>query len=69
MMELLAPIDILNGGGDYTGTWARDENIWVVVAGRRVMAAQRKENGVIVQRWLEGRGDVDENYAPISEAS
>jgi hypothetical protein len=68
-MELLGPIDILNGGGDHSGTWKRHPDVRVVVAGRRILAANRTENGVIVQRWLEGRGPVDESYQPLPEAS
>jgi hypothetical protein len=67
-MELVAPIDILNGGGDHTGAWKRHPEVWVVIAGRRILAAQRKENGVVVQRWLEGHGPVDEMYQPLQEA-
>jgi hypothetical protein len=69
-MELLAPIDILNCGGDHSGTWKRHPEVWMVVSGRRIIAAQRRENGVTVERWLEGHGPVDESYGTrVPEAS
>jgi hypothetical protein len=42
----------------------------MVVSGRRIIAAQRRENGVTVERWLEGHGPVDESYGTrVPEAS